>query len=592
MRQNWKNSKTFAKLSGPGLFNLRLFGWSYLILFIPQIAFDVVAYESSTWLWLPIWTFGHLLVGLVAYLLRTFGLDEYLTRRPSVAMNFAVAAVLGIVRVSSIGYISFQFGVAPEFDLVARIISGSILGMAFFGVFANVLATNRSYQSALRQLLATQTQIENLRRAKRKEVARLQRKLEDSTRAVIEPKLEEVARALNKGSIKPSVRRAIVNDLQFLLDNQVKPLSVRLRNAGTVLRNTQKFRKVSPIGLLKIPDRMNPDLAISPLILSLILAGIVPFSLYVFEGVSWIPLGFGIAALIGLVFWGNKFAVANRKSIPTPVGILALLGLIASQSILAYVVLVWAGFPAEGRLPVALLIFAALFFTTLSFGLIATYEYNQETFLKTLAKNNTRLERELALLNQRLWVEKREWALRIHGSVQGSLTASLVRLSGLGQLASKDLALVRAHIAQARGALKAPNLKPVDLPTSLKVIRKTWEGIVKITVNLKSASAQLVLIDKWSSVCANEIIKESVSNSVKHGKASAVKVQFETSQPGFVELVIEDNGRGLPAQFRPGLGSQILDEIAFPWSLRKLPEGGTVLRARIPVSKKQVMSKN
>jgi hypothetical protein len=28
----------------------------------------------------------------------------------------------------------------------------------------------------------------------------------------------------------------------------------------------------------------------------------------------------------------------------------------------------------------------------------------------------------------------------------------------------------------------------------------------------------------------------------------------------------------------------LLDEIAFPWSLVKRPEGGTILRARIPVS--------
>jgi two-component sensor histidine kinase len=94
-----------------------------------------------------------------------------------------------------------------------------------------------------------------------------------------------------------------------------------------------------------------------------------------------------------------------------------------------------------------------------------------------------------------------------------------------------------------------------------------------------------VLADKWASACANEIIKESVSNSFKHGKADQVKIRFEGDEAGFVEVVAEDNGRGLPNQFRPGLGSELLDEIAYPWSLTKI-EGGVRLRARIPINRK------
>jgi signal transduction histidine kinase len=131
-----------------------------------------------------------------------------------------------------------------------------------------------------------------------------------------------------------------------------------------------------------------------------------------------------------------------------------------------------------------------------------------------------------------------------------------------------------------------------ELKDSLKTVRDTWKGIVKIDISLKSEPALRVQADKWASVCANEIIKESVSNSVKHGKAEAIKVRFEGSDPGFVQVIVEDNGKGLPAQFRPGLGSELLDEIAFPWSLTKRPEGGTILRARIPVSRKSASSKN
>jgi two-component sensor histidine kinase len=71
---------------------------------------------------------------------------------------------------------------------------------------------------------------------------------------------------------------------------------------------------------------------------------------------------------------------------------------------------------------------------------------------------------------------------------------------------------------------------------------------------------------------------------MRHGKADTVIVSFESNQPGFIEIVAEDNGKGLPRQFKPGLGSQLIDEIAFPWTLEKSPKGGAILRARIPVS--------
>jgi len=592
VKRDFKTSKTLARLSGPGLFNLRLFFWSYLILFIPQVVFDVVAYESSTWLWLFIWTGSHLLVGICAYFIRVLWLDNRLKQLPSAPLNLIVASVLGVIRVTTIGYISFEFGLAPEFNLVARIISGAILGTLVFALLASIISSSSNYQAVIGKLLATQRQMESLRRVKRKEVTKLQRELEISTRAVLEPKLEQIARALNSKSINTSTRRVITKDLRSLLDNQVKPLSARLRSTSYALSNPNTFRAVSPIRLLKIPDRMKPELAINPLPLFILMAGVVPFSLYVFQGQEWIPLGFGIVVLNSLIFQIYKLAVTKRDSIPTALGILVLLALIGLQTWIGYLILTWANFPTADIALILLMISATLFISISGFGLVATYEYNQEAFLKTLAANNNRLERELALLNQRLWVEKREWALRIHGTVQASLTASIARLSGMGLVPSEQLKLVRQHIQQARKGLSSPGIQKVDLVSASKAIRKTWAGLVKIAIDFRSTPAKLVIADKWASVCANEIIKESVSNAVKHGKADEVTIRFESSQPGFVEIVVEDNGRGLPAQFRPGLGSEILDEIAFPWSLSKKPEGGTLLRARLPVSRKKAPVRN
>lgn len=588
MKWDWRNSKTLVRLSGPGLFNLRLFGWSYLLLFIPQILFDVIAYESTTWLWLTIWTFGHAAAGFVAFLIRGLGLDSYLEENPSILLNVGVAALLGIIRVTFIGYTSFRFGLVPQFDLGARIIAGAILGVLLFFLMVSILNSNRDYQKALANLLAAQAQLSNLRKAKQKEISAIEKELAANTRAVVEPRLQEIAKALNAEQMSGVSRRAITNQLKDLLENQIRPLTLKLRSTSKTLQDPKKFRSVSRLNLLKVPDRMNPDLALKPLQVFLMLGALIPFSLYVFEGQQWIPTGFLISAVNMICFWVLKKFLQPFPSIPTFYGIVALFVFVASQAVLDYFLLRIVDFPARDDFFVTMLIFIALLLTTTGYGLVATYEYNQENFLKKLTANNRRLERELALLNQRLWVEKRQWALRVHGSVQASLTAAITRLSSKSELDKSDLTLIRQHISQARSGLTSAPVKTVSLTDSLKNLKATWRGIVKITIDTKSEPAQLVIADKWAGACANEIIKEAVSNSVKHGKADTVKIWFEKAAAGFVEIVIEDTGKGLPNQFRPGLGSQLLDEIAFPWSLTKRPEGGSILRARIPVAKGKV----
>jgi signal transduction histidine kinase len=585
MKWDWAKSKPLVRLSGPGLFNLRLFAWSYLILFIPQVLFDVVAYESSTWLWIPIWTGAHLVAAALAAFLRGLGLDSYLSSKPSALINLSIAALLGAVRVVMIGWISFDLGLAPDFNLGSRILAGVILGLLLFGFLSSILASNQESRAALRSLLKTQSQIENMRKAKEKEVAAIQRELESTTRAVIEPRLSEISKSLSKESAALATKKAITKELRDLLDNQIKPLTARLRSTSKALASSKTFKFISPFGLLKVPGRMKPDLALQPLPLSVTLAAILPFSLYVFEGQQWIWLGFIVAAVLAGTFWLAKLFFAPKESIPTNQGIVVLAVFVVLQANLGHLILSIFSFPEPAGTYISLLIFIAVLFTTTGFGLVATYEYNQDTFLQGLAKNNLRLERELALLNQRLWVEKREWALRVHGSVQASLTAAIARLSKPGPTSTEELRLIKQHIRQASKALQgnSPNLP--DLAESLRKIRATWKSIVKIDFNLKTPAAQLVLADKWASACANEIIKESVSNSFKHGKADQVKIRFEGQERGVVEIVIEDNGRGLPSQFRPGLGSELLDEIAYPWSLTKF-EGGARLVARIPVGKK------
>lgn len=586
MKLSWRNSAVLTRLSGPRLFDRTFFWWTYWVGFVVQITFDVIAYDSPSLLWLPVWTAGHLVATAFAVLARWTFLDAYLEKKPNPFLNIAVASFLGVIRVTFIGYVSYTLELQGLFDLGARIIAGVIAGSLGFIVIVNYTESSRSYRNVTRNLLSTQSRLSSQRKAAQKSFEANLIQVKNTLQELVEPKLQQLSTRLGSDDLKSSDRKALANEVRSLLQDQVRPISSSFKTSTKAMANPNFGKSVSRLSLFRLPDVVQPYLALRPLLIGLSMVSILPFGLYVFEDDSWTTIGLLIAGLVYLAVLLVRLLLSRASPMPLWLGILSLLVLEALLIILIAESLLLAGYP-ERSLPgvvtiVGVVLFGAVAFTSIT----AVQDQNRDAFIAQLEKNNNRIERDLAILNQRLWVERRQWALKIHGTVQASLTAALARLSQPGGLDKKDVSLVRAHISQARKGLSQKSSSSFDLVEALKATKKTWRGILEIKTAFTSPAAKLLISDRWASVCANEIIKESVSNSMKHGKAQKVNIRFESNQPGFIEIVAEDDGKGLPRQFKPGLGSQLLDEIAFPWTLEKLPEGGTILRARIPVSGK------
>ena len=586
MKLDWRRSGILSRLSGPNLFDMRFFWWTYFVAFIVQITFDVIAYDSPSWLWLPVWTGGHLLATAAAIVIRWGFLDAYLLRKPNPYLNILVASLLGVIRVTFIGYASFTLELQGEFDLGARIIAGAISGVVGFSVIVNYTESSKSLRVLNKDLLKTQAQLRNLRKAALQSVRESQLEAQQKVELLIEPRLKELTSLVEGKKLDSKAKSQVAEEIKSLLLGEVRSLSESFRKPTKALLDQDLFRPVSRLKLFRLPERVSPHLAIKPALTSLAALAGVPFSLYVFESAQWVPAGFLLVGIDFLMLVLGKLLLSKIRPVPVSLAVafLVILGLLTVA--IDFPLLLLLGYPNDG-IPYVVILGAIITLASMvGFGLVVVHEDNKHAYAQDLKKNNDRIERELAVVNQQIWVERRQWALRIHGTVQASLTAALVRLSKAGKVDKQDLKLVREHIASARKGLVASST-PFDLKKSLSRIKKTWKGILEIKVKLSSDGAKKLLSDQWAGVCANEIIKESVSNSMKHGKATSVKIRFEIAEPGFIRIVAEDNGRGLPNQFRPGLGSQLLDEIAFPWSLTKIP-GGARLVARIPVTKKRL----
>lgn len=92
-----------------------------------------------------------------------------------------------------------------------------------------------------------------------------------------------------------------------------------------------------------------------------------------------------------------------------------------------------------------------------------------------------------------------------------------------------------------------------------------------------------------STTCGHlyRIVQEALNNAVRHSMANRIRLVFRAT-PALVTLLLEDNGRGIPAssRIRRGMGMRTLHDRAAAVNARlriqRVPRGGTMVRVECP----------
>jgi signal transduction histidine kinase len=198
----------------------------------------------------------------------------------------------------------------------------------------------------------------------------------------------------------------------------------------------------------------------------------------------------------------------------------------------------------------------------------------------------TRVVSDLAILNsqlrQEVWLNRRRIASILHGSVQAALYASAIKLAKSQQPTQTEIEDVQRDITAAINKLESGE-GTENFVDVLRQIKEVWEGAVE--VELPEMTPQILNqleSNQVASACASEVVREAVSNAVKHGKAEHVVIALEQTNPHLLGITVTNDGQPLPAEIEAGYGSTILDEVAFAWQLEN--RGGfTVLGAAIAI---------
>lgn len=171
-----------------------------------------------------------------------------------------------------------------------------------------------------------------------------------------------------------------------------------------------------------------------------------------------------------------------------------------------------------------------------------------------------------AALRRELWRERRRLALTVHGPIQSALVAAAVTMSRPGFTAEQVPGLA-ATLDQAMTHIDRTAGPQPPVRSAARDLASLWVDSALVTLTIDEEVADAIDADEALRTAVVEVMREAVSNAVRHGDADAVSVVVTRPAHGIVRVVVHDDGDGPPMTAAAGLGSGMFDEVALDWSL-------------------------
>lgn len=188
-------------------------------------------------------------------------------------------------------------------------------------------------------------------------------------------------------------------------------------------------------------------------------------------------------------------------------------------------------------------------------------------------------EWSLDKLKQELWAESRRMSRIVHGDIQSRLRAAAQRTS---ELSKEELeALRQACVAAIRF-----DGDDLHFHSFLEQSKRLWGDSMSIVVDFGNLDEVNIEADRNAREALVEVLREGFCNAARHSNADEVHVKLKAvrdAQVPMLEIEVLNRGELGFNRNTPGLGSEIIEEIAGNWSISE-QEGWVRLQVSLPLS--------
>jgi two-component sensor histidine kinase len=375
--------------------------------------------------------------------------------------------------------------------------------------------------------------------------------------------------------------------LTSLIDDVVRPISHRLGReftAGSDEATTPPPTRIRWSSVIRYSLESNP---IHPVWLSLWTAFITPQVIAASAGPNfWLPY---VSAVLGFALW---FAIARFawQLLHRPLGIPAR-GVVFSLLMLTTPLVVNLPLQLAFGLPffnLRVVIAAALYFLVMAWALalvIAVANLLKSTNRELLAATH-QLRRQLITDNVNARHFEQAVSQVLHGPIQDAIAASLKRITSLpedGSSTTSEGAIIRHHIEGALELLDESPSTNYSVDDAIHKLSALWSGVVEISCRCDEVTTDKLREAQTTSSIVIEILREAVSNAIRHGDATRISITVALVEPNSdVHIAVTNNGAPLPKDATSGIGSRLLRDMTLSWSRQNL-RGSVVLNAVVPL---------
>jgi prepilin signal peptidase PulO-like enzyme (type II secretory pathway) len=580
------NPKLQTRLGSAASWSVWTIAWILALRLFIALVSDPNRTQNYSPLWFVLWLITTVQTVLIIWLVLKLGLRKRLNRKPSILANMTLGAVVGGTANVTTGVLAIALGLDSEGLWEVRALGGALSFPLMLILLNNLRGAMIERNDNIAKLREIEDQLLGYRESAKQILQDALESMRNATVAAVTPALDRVSELL-KHQVSTEMRRDLIDELRNVIATQVRPLSQALHQVAEKLSIPPSRTVTSPDIKPKLPSTfgLRKSLTLMPAFL-LILMGYPMVAYLVIDRTS---LFRGVLSAIGaaLVMSLLKLMLPKTKEIKTWLG-LTLLVLFASIAAVPGFLITYFRYG-----PIAEIFNNAIWMVGISVGafLLTSYaraiDEAREKYERELEQFNEQLSKEVALFEQRLWLERRAWSYVIHGDVQGSLSAAVTRLQRSEKLEPYELEMVKQDMARATKALTSSPAKDINFTQSLDELVRTWAGVCNIKIESSARADRAIDANLDVRNCINEICKEAISNAVRHGNAKNAVIRLSREKDDVIELEICNDGHK-PLREQPnGMGLSMIDDLSLSWQLTtERHKNQTCLVAQLPIGNK------
>lgn len=460
--------------------------------------------------------------------------------------------------------------------LTTRIAQSALWALASMGATGIVVARVSAHRALMSQLAQRQHELLNLQTSLTERIAQTRRDLITQVRETLEPTLTQLREQLDMLSRSGDAEvGAAIAGFRTAVADVVRPLSRALAEPPDPTAHAE-----SPGGVPRswfATERIPVSLAIQPgTSAGLLLATMAflsaaptpdayrstaaPVRLVVLVTLVWLALG--------ALRWAAR-RLAWQSTVVVMLAPLAALFTVTGVFVGLLTRFITANL-AEAATTVPALAAALSVLIPLT---VAAATLVQELARRTEADRAAtvaELEVLTSVLRRELWREHRRLALTVHGPIQSALVAAAITMSR-DDFSIEEVPRLAAALDQAMAHIDRASGPQPPVAAAASDLAALWADSASVRFTGNSEALDVINHDDALRTVVVEILREGVSNAIRHGAADNIDVAIECTTSDTIAVLIDDDGDGPPIAQVPGLGSAMLDEIALDWGLERTP---------------------